>query len=108
MAEDAATHDEHARRLRARVADSGLAPRALRVGALRAETAELPEPYRSLVAQIVRDSARVTDAQVAAVLAELGSQAKAFEVIMAAAIGAGLDRWQVAEHVIREVDDASS
>ena len=108
--EDDLTHDEHARRVRRRVIESGDAPRELRVGALDWADGEetLPEPHRTLVDQVVRDSARVTDAQVAAVLEDLGSQATTFEVIMSASIGAGLHRWRAAERAIRMADDASS
>jgi hypothetical protein len=108
--EDAMTHDDHARRLERRVIESGDAPRELRAGALGFADGDdtLAEPHRTLVAGVVLDSARVTDAQVAAVLDDLGSQSKAFEVIMSAAVGAGLHRWRAAERVIGMVDDASS
>jgi hypothetical protein len=58
--------------------------------------APLPEPYDALVRQIGEASTRVTDAQVAAVKQAAGSDKAAFEVVMAAAIGAGLLRWDKA------------
>lgn len=56
----------------------------------------LPEPYEALAHQIAEDSARVVDRQVAAVRESAGSDKAAFEVVMAAAIGAGLHRWDKA------------
>jgi len=60
------------------------------------------EPYDALAHQIAQDSFGVTDAQVAAVLQTTGSERNAFEVVLTAAIGAGLRRWDAAEKAIRE------
>ena len=51
-------------------------------------------PYDDLARQIGEAAWRVTDAQVASVLAAAGSEKATFEVIAAAATGAGLPRWQ--------------
>lgn len=67
----------------------------------------MPEPYDALVKQVDEDSFRVTDTQVQAVLQETGSEGDAFEVILTAAIGAGLRRWDAAEKVISEAERAA-
>lgn len=100
------SHHEHAALLAARVADSGQTDPALRQAVLAGRV--VPEPYARLVDQITEDSARVTDAQVAAVVREAGSQKDAFEVILTAAIGAGLLRWNAAEAAIEKATDASA
>ena len=66
----------------------------------------MPEPYDALVTQVDEDSFRVTDAQVHAVLEETGSEKDTFEVILTAAIGAGLRRWDAAAKAIRDAEDA--
>jgi hypothetical protein len=68
----------------------------------------VPEPYDALAHQIAEDSFRVTDAQVAAALRASGSESKTFEVVLTAAIGAGLRRWDAAEKAIREAGRAAS
>jgi hypothetical protein len=65
-------------------------------------------PYDELAAQIGTAAYRVTDTQVAAVRHRTGSDRAALEVILAAAAGAGLKRWDVASRVIAEVRDAAS
>lgn len=50
--------------------------------------------YSGLAHQIGEAAPLVTDAQVAAAVASAGSEKAAFEIIMAAAVGAGLLRWQ--------------
>jgi hypothetical protein len=50
----------------------------------------------------------VTDGQVAAVRAAAGSEHGAFEIIAAAALGAGLERWRRGMAALDEVDDAAS
>ncbi|GAB3614860.1 hypothetical protein [Humibacter ginsengisoli] len=102
------SHAEHARALSARVADSGDTDRALRLAVFEraARGAAVPEPYDQLVEQIARDSARVTDAQIAAVLRATSSERSAFELILTAAIGTGLHRWDAAAAVIEEALDA--
>jgi hypothetical protein len=49
---------------------------------------------------------RVTDIQVAGVLQAMGSEKAAFEVIAAAAVGAGLVRWRQAMRALEEATDA--
>lgn len=51
------------------------------------------EPFDALARQIGEAAYRVTDAQVAAVVQKVGERA-AFEMIIAAAAGAGLHRWR--------------
>lgn len=53
-------------------------------------------------------SCDVTAAQVDAVRAVVGSDRAAFEVIMAASIGPGLNRWDAATRAIEEADDAAT
>lgn len=65
------------------------------------------EPFDALANQIAEAAYRVTDAQVADVCAETGSEAGAFEIIMAASIGAGLARWDAALRAIGEASNAS-
>ncbi|MBU6462336.1 MAG: hypothetical protein KGK01_17165 [Bradyrhizobium sp.] len=65
-----------------------------------------PVPYDDLVRQIGEAAHRVTDAQVAAVLSVTGSEKAAFEIIAAAALGAGLSRFERAIKVLDEVTDA--
>ena len=103
-------HTEHAEALSARVAATGDTDRELRLAVLeRAEGgAAVPEPYDELVRQIAKDSARVTDAQVSAVLRAAGSEKNAFELILTAAIGTGLRRWDAAEAAIEEAAGASA
>jgi hypothetical protein len=108
--EDAVTHAEHARRLATRVADSGETERELRLGVMSrgAGGAAIAEPYDTLAIGIGEDSSRVTDAQVTAVLQATGSQKRAFELVLSAAIGAGLRRWDAAQQAIEGAADASS
>ncbi len=68
----------------------------------------VPEPYDALVKEVDEESFRVTDAQVQAVLQETGSERETFEVILTAAIGAGLRRWDAAEKVISEAAGAAT
>jgi hypothetical protein len=64
-------------------------------------------PFDELARQIGEGAHRVTDAQVSNVLAATGSEKAAFEIIAAAALGAGLLRWERAMKVLDEVTDAS-
>lgn len=107
MADDPSrSHAELAAELCARAEDSGSADLSLRLAALSAG-APAPSPFAELIEQVSRDSSRVTDAQVDAVRREAGSEKAAFEIILAAAIGAGLHRWDAAANAIREADDAA-
>lgn len=63
-------------------------------------------PYDDLARQIGEAAYRTTDAQVASVLAAVGTEKAAFEIIAAAATGAGLLRWQLAIQALEQADDA--
>lgn len=63
-------------------------------------------PYDELARQIGEAAWRTTDAQVLAVLRATGSEKAAFEVILAAAVGAGLFRWRLAMKALEEATDA--
>ena len=61
-----------------------------------------PPPYDVLARQIGEAAFRVTDAQVASVVTAAGTEKAAFELIITAAVGAGLLRWQLASKAIEE------
>jgi hypothetical protein len=63
-------------------------------------------PYDDLARQIGEAACRTTDAQVASVLAVARSEKVAFELIAAAATGAGLLRWQQAIRALEATSDA--
>jgi hypothetical protein len=63
-------------------------------------------PYDDLARQIGESAAGVTDGQVASTLRAAGSEKAAFEVIVAAAVGAGLLRWRQGIKALDEVADA--
>jgi hypothetical protein len=63
-------------------------------------------PYDDLASQIGECSHRVTDAQVEGVVHAAGSEKAAFEIIAAAAMGAGLMRWRLALKALDEASDA--
>jgi hypothetical protein len=63
-------------------------------------------PYDDLARQIGDSAARVTDEQVASVLRATGSEKATFEIIAAAAVGAGLLRWRQGIKVLDEAADA--
>jgi hypothetical protein len=107
MVQEARSHQDYAAALRSRVVGNGTAEHELRVLALDGEIDAAPAPYSVLIEQIRDDSFRVTDAQVQAVRAAAGSEKAAFELILASAIGAGLDRWDAAVNSMREADDAA-
>jgi len=65
------------------------------------------DAIEALAEQIGSASYRVTDQAVAAVVEATGSQKAAFEIVAAAAAGAGLLRWATALRVLDEVADAS-
>jgi len=60
-----------------------------------------PDALARLVGQA---SYRVTDAQVATIVAETGSEKAAFEIVATAAAAAGLSRWQKALEVLEAAD----
>jgi hypothetical protein len=65
-------------------------------------------PYDDLARQIGEAAYRIADAQVSSVLAATGSEKATFEIIAAAALGAGLLRWEEAMKVLDEVTNASA
>jgi hypothetical protein len=67
----------------------------------------LPKPYETLVTHVVEASYKVTDAEVAAVRQASGSDKAAFEVIMAAAIGAAMVRFDRAMQALQGASNAS-
>ena len=66
----------------------------------------VPDPYDALARQIGEAARLTTDRQVADVVRAAGSEKAAFEVILAAAVGAGLLRWRRAMAVLDEAGDA--
>lgn|SRR5262249_20835970 len=104
-------HSALAEAVRYRVLDGpGVCDRATRKAA--AERASggraIAASYDDLVRQIAEFSHRVTSAQVEQLVREVGSEKAAFEVIVAAAVGAGILRWRSAIKVLDEVSDASA
>ena len=65
-------------------------------------------PFDDLARQVGEGAHSVTDAQVASVLTAMGSEKATFEIIAAAALGAGLLRWDQAMKVFDEVTNASA
>lgn len=65
-------------------------------------------PFDDLARQIGEAAHRVTDAQVSDVLTAAGSEKATFEIIAAAALGAGLLRWEQAMKVLDEATHASA
>ncbi|HVY52527.1 MAG TPA: hypothetical protein VHA07_13325 [Devosia sp.] len=65
-----------------------------RMGERAAGGSPIAAPYDALAHQIGEAAYRVSDAQVAAVRDMVGTDRKAFELIVSAAIGAGLRRWK--------------
>jgi hypothetical protein len=63
-------------------------------------------PFDDLARQIGEAACRVTDAQVKAVLKATRGEKAAFEIIAAAAMGAGLFRWQQALKAMEAATDA--
>ena len=100
-------HSDLAEALRYRVLEGpGVSDRATRKAAAeRASCGQaIAASYDDLVRQIGELSHRVTTPQVE----RLVSEKAAFEVIVAAAMGAGLLRWRSAIKVLDEVSDASA
>ena len=64
------------------------------------------DPHDQLARQIGESAHLVTDGQVANVLAVAGSEKATFEVIIAAAVGAGLLRWQQGIRALEEATGA--
>lgn len=64
--------------------------------------------FDELARQVGEAAHRVTDAQVGSVLTATGSEKATFEIIVAAALGAGLSRWQLAMKALDEATNAAS
>ena len=102
-------HDQFAETLKRTVLDGpGDSDPALRqrVAMRAAGGPPIEAPYDDLVSQIGEAACRTTDTQVANVLAAAGTEKAAFEVIAAAATGAGLLRWQQAIKALEGASDA--
>jgi hypothetical protein len=102
-------HRALAEALQRRVLDGpGKTDRALRRAIAERATGgpAVEAPYDDLARQIGASAAAVTDEQVARVLQATGSEKAAFEVIAAAALGAGLLRWRQGIKALDEVTDA--
>ena len=79
-----------------------------RVAARASGGPPIEAPYDALAHQIGEAADRITDAQVVSVVTAAGSEKAAFELIVAAATGAGLTRWQQAIRALKEAGDASA
>jgi hypothetical protein len=104
-------HRTFAETLRARVLHGpGKTDRAIRQAAAEraAGGPAMEAPYDALARQIGESADGVTDEQVASIVQATGSEKAAFEVIAAAALGAGLLRWQQGLKVLDEVGNASA
>jgi hypothetical protein len=64
--------------------------------------------FDDLARQVGEAAFRVTDAQVQSVVAATGSERATFEIIVAAALGAGLSRWRLAMKALDEASHAAS
>jgi hypothetical protein len=103
--------DHHAlvEKLRRRVLEGpGETPPAVRQQAAKTASgvSTVQDRYGDLARQIGDAAHRVTDDQVASVLSKVGSEKAAFEIIAAAALGAGLLRWQQAIKMLEEAGNA--
>ena len=94
------SHPDHralAEALRHRVLEGpGVTDTALRQSVARraAGGPAIPEPYDQLIRQIGEAAYKITDDQVKQLAATAKSEKAAFELIIAAAVGAGLSRWE--------------
>lgn len=104
-------HRSLAQALRRRVLEgSGKTSADLRqaVAARAAGGDPIDDPYDDLAQQIGKAAYRVTDRHVAEVVRVTGSDAAAFELIAAAAVGAGLLRWRTALEILEGSTDATA
>ena len=102
-------HPSLAAALRRRVLEEpGETPAAVRQAAAQRAAGGPPTQsrYDDLARQIGEAAHGVTDAQVASALAATGSEKAAFEIIMAASVGAGLLRWEQGMKALKEAADA--
>src|ERR1700733_9288257 len=108
MASSKADHFILAEALRCRVLEGpGVSDRVTRKAAAeRASGGQAIEaPYDDLIHQIGDLSHRVTSTQVERLVSKVGSEKAAFEIIVAAAMGAGLLRGRSAIKVLDEASD---
>jgi hypothetical protein len=110
MAKEVESYEVLARRVRERIGGAGRTDRGLRVSAMNraAGGPAIAQPYDALADQIGQAAYLVTDAQVAAVRDAVGADKGAFEIVVAASIGAGLLRWDAALHAIEGATDATA
>jgi len=100
-------HPDHrtlAEALRSRVLEGpGVTDIALRqaVANRAAGGPAIGEPFDQTVFQIGEASYKVTDEQVKGLVAKVNSEKAAFEIIVSAAVGAGLHRWQKGLEVLK-------
>lgn len=102
-------HPSLAAALRRRILEGpGVTAPAARQAAARRAAGGPPtqSPYDDLARQIGEAAHRVTDAQVAGALQAAGGEKAAFEIIIAACVGAGLLRWEQAMKALKEAADA--
>jgi hypothetical protein len=100
-------HHSFAETLKRRVFDGpGESDPALRhrVAARAAGGPQIEAPFDDLAKQIGEAACRTTDVQVANVVTAARSEKAAFELIVVAATGAGLLRWQQAITALEETD----
>ena len=103
-------HHRLAEELRWRVLEGpGETPPSARQEAAKtaAGVSTIQDRYSDLARQIGESSHRVTDAQVASMVLVAASEKAAFEIIAAAALGAGLHRWRQAIKTLEEAGDAT-
>lgn len=111
MTSDRPDHHSFAEALKRRVLEGpGITDSALRqsVAGRAAGGPSIELPYDDLARQIGDAAYQTTDAQVASVLTAAGSEKATFELIAAAATGAGLLRWQLAIKALEEASNASA
>lgn len=105
------SHRALAEALRERVIDGpGETDAALRrqVAECAATGAAAPAPYDVLARRIGAEPQRTTDSDVERIVAETGSEKAAFEIVLAASVGAGLFRWECAMKALEGVRDATA
>lgn len=96
-------HERRFDRLRQRVLEGpGRADGALRGAAFGRDLDRLPPALRAYVGKVHDHAYRVTDGDVADLLAAGRSDDEVFELTVAAAVGAGWHRLEAARRVLRE------
>jgi len=102
-------HHALAEALRSRIGGpAGLTDAGLRrkVAARAAGGPHLETPFDALASRIGEAASQVTDDQVSAVRQATGSDRAAFEIVLSAAAGAGLRRWDAAMRALKDAPDA--